>query len=404
VGVTVDRGSSKCGPVQSRERGLAPDLTRGAMLLFIAVANAAGVVFGGSGFEPDPLGLDRVLNLVMFTAVHARAYPVFAVMFGYGIVQFARRQEAAGAAPETVRTLLRRRNLSLVAFGAAHGVLLYYGDFLGAYGLVGLFASLVLLHRGDRVHRAVLGIWALSTLYVVKLALRVAASLTDMSGPHVGVPTTEVLSLVAPSYGVALVARLTEWPLHTATVLPCITIVWLGMWAARHRLLEDARLHHRLLVRVAAAGLGIAFAGGLPLALTSAAVIRADSTAAALIFELHQASGVFGGPGYVALFALIASGLSDAPSLRASRAARSVAALGRRSLSAYLFQSVVWVLLLAPYTCALGERFGSPMITGMGVALFVWIASLIGADVFDRRSHPGPAETVLRRLTYGRRL
>ena len=35
------------GPVRSTERALAPDLARGAMLLFIAIANCAGVVFAG---------------------------------------------------------------------------------------------------------------------------------------------------------------------------------------------------------------------------------------------------------------------------------------------------------------------------------------------------------------------
>jgi uncharacterized membrane protein YeiB len=33
----------------------------------------------------------------------------------------------------------------LIAFGAAHGVLLFFGDILGAYGLLGL--ALVLLIR-----------------------------------------------------------------------------------------------------------------------------------------------------------------------------------------------------------------------------------------------------------------
>ena len=183
-GIDVDAAHVTRGPVQRGERALAPDLARGAMLLFIALANGAGVVFGGSGFEPDPHGVERALNLLMFTAVHARAYPVFAVMFGYGLIQLARRQEAAGAPAVAVRALLMRRNVSLVVFGAVHGVLLYFGDFLGAYGLVGVFASLVLLHRGDRVHRAVLWIWGVSALYAFVLAVRVAA------GP-MNVPTDE---------------------------------------------------------------------------------------------------------------------------------------------------------------------------------------------------------------------
>ena len=47
------------GPVTRGERTLAPDLARGAMLLFIALANAAGVALGGPGFAPHPLGLER---------------------------------------------------------------------------------------------------------------------------------------------------------------------------------------------------------------------------------------------------------------------------------------------------------------------------------------------------------
>jgi uncharacterized membrane protein YeiB len=82
----------------------------------------------------------------------------------------------------------------------------------------------------------------------------------------------------------------------------------------------------------------------------------------------------------------------------------SVAALGQRSLSGYLFQSVAWLLLLSPYTLALGQRFGSPLLTAVGVALLVWLTSLAGAHLLDRRSLRGPAESVLRRLTYGKRL
>ena len=83
--------------VPSGARALAPDLARGFMLLLIAVANATGVVFGGemSG-EPHPHGLERVANLFLFVAVHARAYPMFAMLFGYGIVQLARSRTDRG--------------------------------------------------------------------------------------------------------------------------------------------------------------------------------------------------------------------------------------------------------------------------------------------------------------------
>jgi hypothetical protein len=49
-----------------------------------------------------------------------------------------------------------------------------------------------------------------------------------------------------------------------------IIIVWLGMWGARRRLLEDVATHRRLLQRVAAICLAITVAGAVPYALVAA--------------------------------------------------------------------------------------------------------------------------------------
>ena len=111
---------------------------------------------------------------------------------------------------------------------------------------------------------------------------------------------------------------------------------------------------------------------------------------------------MFGGPGYAALFGLLALRVSRARSLPAINAAvHLLTALGQRSLTGYLLQSVAWLVLLAPYTLALGQRFGSPMLTAIALGTLVWLASLLAAHLLDRHSNRGPAETVLRRLTYG---
>jgi uncharacterized membrane protein YeiB len=337
----------------------------------------------------------------MVTAVHSRAYPVFAVMFGYGLVQLARRQEAAGAAPAAVRAILLRRSLWLVVFGALHALLLYYGDFLGAYGLIGAAATLVLLRRSDRVLRVVLWVWALTLLEVFVIGAVVAARLMDGSSEWAPVPAGAVVSLTAPDYLSALRARLIEWPAHTVTVLPAIVIVWLGMWAARRRLLEDLAGREWLLRRVAAVGLGVAYAGGLPLGLASAGLLHGDSSAMEAMVLLHQGSGMFGGPGYAALAGLAALALSGGTTPAAAGGmAGLMAALGRRSLSGYLFQSVAWLLLLSPYTLSLATRFHSPLTAGLVAALLVWVASVLWAGALDRTARPGPAEALLRRLIY----
>jgi uncharacterized membrane protein YeiB len=382
------------GPVTGKERALAPDLIRGAMLLLIALANSANFAFAGQpGVESSPHGFERILNFVKLTVVDARAYPVFAVMFGYGLVQLARRQRAAGATTGAVRRILLKRNGWLIAFGLVHATLLYFGDFLGAYGIVGIICTLLLLNRGDKFHRIVLGIWAFEIVYVLVTAAQAAIAVVTSSGPAHALTNDPNPSLAATSYGASLVDRLHEYPLHTASVVGFIMVVWLGIWAARKQVLENPAAHKTLLSWVAAVGLGITVLGGLPLALVGAGWVHVDEAAVDSLSYLSHVSGMFGGPGYVALFGLLVSRIT-----RLSLPVRAISALGQRSLSGYLFQSVSWMVLLAPFT--LDHRFGSTAYTAALIAIGVWVVSVIGAYAMSTRSYPGPAETLLRRLVY----
>ena len=298
------------GPVRSAERELAPDLARGAMLLFIALVNAPGLAPGGPAYGALLQSTENAANALLSVFVHARAYPVFAIMFGYGMVQLARRQHAAGASPAQVRTLLLRRNAWLFVFGFAHAALLYFGDFLGAYAIIGAVATVALLGRA-KVQRAVLWLWAISIVELVALGALVIAGIARGGGPAVTVPAEVPASSVASSYLASIVARLHEWPTHTLTVVPAIFIVSLGMWAAERRLLEDPARHGAMLRRIAIACLSVVFAGGVPLALVYLGIVHADARTFSLISYLHKVSGMFGGPGYVALFGLLAPWLSQ---------------------------------------------------------------------------------------------
>ncbi|MEU4193656.1 DUF418 domain-containing protein [Kribbella sp. NPDC026611] len=382
------------GPVTGKERALAPDLIRGAMLLLIGLANSANFAFAGQpGVATSPHGFERVLNLLKLTFVDARAYPVFAVMFGYGLVQLARRQRASGATPGAVRRILLKRNAWLIAFGVAHATLLYFGDFLGAYGIVGIICTLFLLNRGDKFHRIIVRIWVFEICYVLFTAAQAVVAVLTSDGPAHQLTNEPNPSLAATSYGASVVARLHEYPLHTATVVGFIMVVWLGIWAARKQILEHPAAHKTLLTRVAVVALGITFLGGLPLALVGADVLHVDQDAVNALSTLSHISGMFGGPGYVALFGLLVARIS-----KLSLPVRAISALGQRSLSGYLFQSVSWMVLLAPFTLDL--RLGSTAYTAALIAIGVWVTSVLGAYAMSKRSYRGPAETLLRRLVY----
>ena len=377
------------GPVQRTQRALAPDLARGAMLLFIALANAGNVAFAGSpGFDMTPHGLQRLLNVGLALFVDARAYPVFAVMFGYGLVQLSRRLRR-DAGPQAERRVLLRRNVALVGFGLLHATLLYFGDFLGAYGIVGVVATLVLLRRSDRFHRAVVWLWGLQLGYVGFWAVSVLLGHGGSAAP-VNIP---VASLAATSYADSIGDRLAEWPVHTLTVLPFVVIVWLGIYAARRRLLEDP-VHAPLLKKVAAVCLTVTFAGGLPYALVTAGWLHVDDPTMTAVSMLSNVSGMYGGPGYAALIGLVAFRLGA----RRPRGVEAVASLGRRSMTGYLTQSVVWVVVFSPWALDLG---GSSYLA-LGVAVATWLGTIAWATRLEARGDRGPAERALRRIAYGR--
>ncbi|MGH3670719.1 MAG: hypothetical protein ACRDSH_08780 [Pseudonocardiaceae bacterium] len=102
--------TSMIGPTAVSVRSLAPDLARGVMLLLIALSNAPLYLYGHGDFgdglwvHGHPV-LDQLVVLAQTIFVRGRAYPMFAFLFGYGIVQLLRRHVSGGVDVIVVRKL-----------------------------------------------------------------------------------------------------------------------------------------------------------------------------------------------------------------------------------------------------------------------------------------------------------
>ncbi|GIP39321.1 hypothetical protein J31TS4_26010 [Paenibacillus sp. J31TS4] len=395
--------SSDSGPVQISDRAMAPDLARGAMLLFIALANCAGYLFASApGVELAPQGSERIYNVLSFMFLHARTYPMFAFMFGYGMIQLAMRQQAAGKSPLEVRGLLLRRNGWLLVCGLLHGVLLYSGDILGAYGVAGLLFTFLLLNRSDRIYRLVFWYLGFMIVYCLVLFVWIAANLANGSTETAVIVTSPFPSNLSLTYAASLVERLREWPMHTVFMSSSIIIIWFGAWCARQRILENPANHLRKLSWCSAIGILAAAIGGLPMGLVNLGVLHADADTASMIKMLYETTGFFGGVGYVSVFGLLAYAAAQSPVWTQIRIVRAITALGQRSLSGYLFQSLIWVVILSPFALNLGARFERLTFVAAGTAAITWLISVILAYFMDRHGKRGWAEVLLRKLSYGR--
>jgi uncharacterized protein len=374
------------GPTTARL--LAPDLARGVMLLLIAMAYAE--VYAGVGFgqvSPDGTGLpDAVARFVTVLVLDNRAFPMFAILYGYGLAWMVARQRRAGTADGEIRRLLRRRSLLLLAFGAAHAFLVFPGEILASYGLAGLALGW-LLFRPDRTIRKAFAV--LAPAYVLTVAL----AMTSMAAAPYGTVFT------VPGYTTA-----TDWltrlgavvvgPLFIALAYPLFLLVALGFAAGRRGLLDDPAAHQPLLRRVAVGGIAVSLSGALPAALIGAGVLQLGVLPTGLLLAMQVLTGVCGGAGYAAAFALLALRL-DA---RRGPLTRAVAAVGQRSLTFYLFDSVVVAVILHHDLIGLGAHVDS--LGAIAVALAVWLTAVALAAWLDRAGRPGPADALMRRLVY----
>lgn len=376
----------------ARTRFLTPDLARGLMLAPIALANVMIYLHARPyGFRQHVLTesiADQFVTATLVATIDARAYPLFAALFGYGLVHMMRRRRERGLSEEQVRHTARRRHVSLIMFGAAHAALAFSGDILGWYGLLGL-VLVPLLRLGDR---------ALVRLALVWLVISSAAQGLVFAD---AAPRTERAHLWSFAIAEPLQAagwRMVEWVMGPFGLLAVLSAMLIGAWAARHRILEHPHRHRSLLRRTAVVGISASMIGGAGPALMVTGIWIPGFGAAMVLSWLHVATGVLGGLGYAALIALVAIRLSAAGWDR-GRLVRGLSATGQRSLTCYLAQSVVFAVLLPAATLGWGAWLGPA--AAAALALATWALTVLGAAVWAERwpGRAGPAEALLRRFT-----
>lgn len=394
IGTSAGSSSHSIGATTVDARVLAPDLARGFMLLLIALGNAhvylVGNEIGVRGYPVAEAVPDRIVTLLQMIVVDGRAYPMFAALFGYGLVQLARRQTAAGLEPNAVRKLIRRRGWWLVLFGFAHALLLFSGDIIGSYGLLAVGLAGVFLRARSSVLLLLAGLWM--------VPVAVFGTLQGLSALETPQPPVSSMSVSNPLAAAGF--RVEEWGTLTfrQVLFTLVPALLFGVWAARRRLLDDPERYRRGLGYAAAVGIGLAVAGGLPMALMASAVWSQPGFAMSMLAGLlHAVTGYAGGIGYTALAGLVALRIQQ----RQGRLSTALTACGQRSMTCYLGQSVVFVAVLAAYGGGLGDELG--IAATAVLAVLTWLLTVVAAEVMRRRRRRGPAEVILRRLTYGRR-
>ena len=375
-----------------QQRLVVPDIARGLALLGIAVANAISYWLTPlsttvTGRHPGTV-IDQAATIFAAMFVHVRGLPMFSTLlgFGFGLVaaSLARKGYPSGAA----KRVLARRYGFLALFGVAHMWLLFSGDIMLTYGLIGVLMALLVNVRSGVLYIISGTILGLSCLVYALMAVLFFGSPLDLMAP-----TPDASSFAA------YFADNQEFAFYMTLSQPLVVIQLgalslLGFVWARDGVLTDVKAHARTLWVWVGVAVAVVIAIGIPLGLAQLGILPAST--ATFWLMLNQSFGLLTGPGILAAFALATQHWNQQP----PRWTMPIIALGKRSMSGYLLQTFVLlptaVLISYGWLPSLGEF--RPMLLGTAV----WLLSVALASALEHFDKQGPFEALHRHLSYGR--
>ena len=400
----------------TQPRILAPDVARGFTMLGIAVANATTAWLYISPDTPGSTAggvvnnsiLDKIAIILGSIFTHVRGLPMFATLLGYGVGMIAMSLQRRNYPPKKARLVLIRRYFFLAIFGILHLSLLFFGDIMFVYGVMGIILALLYRFK-DKTLLIITGV--LGTLGLILAAIMTIGVSAEGASSRTEVMTSFIQTLSSPdSYATLVSHAFTSLSFQIGNLLTgflfFFPVMILGMVAARHNVLGQPEKYKTLLTRFAIVAVIISFGVGIPLGLAEIGVLPENTVLH--LQSLNQVAGIWAGPGIVASIALATLPLQRR--IDAAHAGgtgyplpvplQALIALGKRSMTGYLLQSILFVLLTSTFTIGLGRGQGAWEATL--IAILIWAITLVIAYALEKANLRGPFEVVHRRLSYGR--
>ncbi len=354
-----------------------PDALRALALLGVLIVNAAGYLSGPWGpvlgaQAAQAGGAALVLQGLYAFVLQGKAYPILAFLFGMGLALAQRRQPHA---PAQLRSRSRQKRLLLL--GVLHGVLIYFGDILTTYALIGW---LVLRHVRQpwsllrrRLRRAL--VWAIGVALV--LGLVVAAAWLLLPGDDAGADAE-------PSF-----AAIASWPEFWLLNVSAYTLMQAGILATGFALLRllmlagiaTARLRWLTHPRWQQQRQQLLRRWAVPALLLNAlyALAYVHHSANRDLLGLVEVLGFTAGPLLSMVLVLV-----FAQYTHRSLWLPALAPLGQRTLTLYVGHSLLCVLLFSGVGLALRPGTGGLLV----FSLLLWCAAWLAARASGTQRWP----------------
>ncbi|MHA3841923.1 DUF418 domain-containing protein [Sphingomonas aestuarii] len=394
------------------DRIAALDIVRGMAVMGILAMNIAGfALIFPAYFNPLATGeataIDRGVYLFNYVVFDGKMRGLFSLLFGASMLLVVERAAAKGENPARVHYA---RMIALLAFGLLHLWLVWWGDILAHYAIVGMVAYFAVHQPARTQFMLSAALIAAHTLFTVGLPFQIATLQGELPAPAAaaalqgfsnsfGIPdatraATETLIYRGDYAGIVAdrFARFGWAPIRDLHYMGMETLglMLIGMGLLKTGLLRGEWPVARLR-RWAAIGVAIGLAVYLPLAwwMTSANFSLLSVVTATLVAPVPLRPLVIIG---IACLILLAARPGGALTER-------VAATGRMAFTNYLLTSLICTSIFYGYGLGLFGHLSRLEL--WGVVLAVWAGMLLWSKPWLDRFAYGPLEWLWRSIARG---
>ncbi|PFA66446.1 hypothetical protein CN378_14225 [Bacillus sp. AFS015802] len=381
-------------PIEHSERIVTLDVIRGFSLLGIFIINM--ISFHSPFLYLDPYTWwktpeDTALYPWIDVLVQASFYPLFAMMFGYGL---GIQQQRATEKGTSFYLFGIRRLLILLGIGCIHAFLIWSGDILINYAVFGLIL-LVFMRMSGKGLMWLGGMLFLlpQTFFSILLVLMTFADPTGVTQyTNIAALQNSVAAYASGSFSSIMTQRFQDWYTVNSPdnliflLLSILPMMMIGAGASKLQLLEKVRDKKNIWLLI---GAGTMLAG---------IIIKSLPLFIEPNFAYSYIQDFLGGPFLSVSYAVILSLLLLNEKIM--KWSKPLASVGRMSLSNYLMQSIIGTLIF--YSYGLGLYGEVTLTTGTMLAVGVYVIQVIVSEIWLSKFRYGPVEKLWRVLSYGR--
>lgn len=401
--------SNELTPIKNTDRIDVIDVLRGLAVGGIVIGNMQW--FSGYGMMPPTLAAqspfaDQVTHFLVHFLVEGKFYSIFSFLFGFGFaLQIARAEERG----DVKASLFKRRLFWLLVIGLLHAYLLWAGDILSIYALLGFILILFRKKSDTSLLKWAAILIAIPVLtyiliFVLFTAFVPADAMASFEAGRIDMWTNSVMQASQGTY----LQIFTDFNLQYIVGryagliiqmrLPKILAMFLiGFYAYRRGYFQDLPAHTSFIRRVLIYGLSVGIVGNLAFVALSKSEADIPPTVAGIAGVIAYAVAVPAlALGIIALVATLWKKNAWQPMLA------FLAPVGRMALTNYLLQTVICVVIFYGYGFGLFGSIGALAATSIALAIFVF--QILLSSLWLNYFAYGPMEWIWRQLTYRKRL